>query len=127
MHVTDKAGMFIEVVDAIQTWRCKWEGLDHLTPTLCEWIIPDSNKKTAFIYMNYKRHKPNSNFPGRLITSGVGSLTENLSSLVALELKPLAEQLPHVHIDTNSVLRGIDEINSSGIITDDMDVIHGML
>lgn len=30
----------------------------------------------------------------------------------------------HVHIDTNSVLRGIDEINSSGIITDNMDVIH---
>lgn len=47
MHVTDKAGMFIEVVDAIQTWRCKWEGLDHLTPTLCEWIIPDSNKKNS--------------------------------------------------------------------------------
>ena len=45
MHVTDKAGMFVEVVNAIQTWRCKWEGLDHLTPTLCEWIIPDSNKK----------------------------------------------------------------------------------
>ena len=124
VHVSDKATMFAEVVDAINTWNCNWQDVSLLTPVLREWITPDATRKPGNIYMNYKRHKPDSNFPGRLITSGVGSLTENLSSLVALELKPLAEQLPHVLIDTNSLLRRLDEISDSGIIRNDMDIIH---
>ena len=95
-----------------------------MTPTLRAWLIPDAMKKPGYIYLNYKRHKPASNFPGRLITSGVGSLTENLSSLVALDLKPLAEKLPHVLIDTHLLLRKLQEINDSGIIRPDMDIIH---
>ena len=124
VHVPDTTLMYNQVTDAIQTWRCKWEEVTSLTPVLCEWVAPDSSKKPGNIYMNYKRHKPHANFPGRLITSGVGSFTENLSAMVALELKPLAEQLPHVLIDTNSLLRNIDTINASGTITGGMDVIH---
>ena len=116
--------MFKEVSDAIKSWICSWQNESLLTPKLQEWITPDSTKKPGNIYMNYKRHKPEQNFPGRLITSGVGSFTENLSSLVALELKPLAEQLPHILVDTNHLLRKIDEINATNIITSDMEIIH---
>ena len=124
VYIIDKASMFTEVLDAIKVWICNWQNESLLTPTLQEWITPDGTKKPGNIYMNYKRHKPDQNFPGRLITSGVGSFTENLSSLVALELKPLVEQLPHVLVDTNHLLRKIAEMNANNIITSDMDIIH---
>ena len=73
--------------------------------------------------MNYKRHKPQSNFPGRLITSGCGSYTENLSSLIALELKPRAESLPQILIDTNNLLRKIDNFNQCNTLPN-VDIIH---
>lgn len=122
--IIEQSTMYIEVVDIISSWCCKWENEHRLTPTLCQWITPDATRRPGFIYMNYKRHKPQSNFPGRLITSGVGSLTENLSSLVALELKPLVLQLPHVLIDTNHLLRRLQEINGSNIIKKDDNIIH---
>ena len=122
-QIDNKSLILTEVTMAIEAWCSKWENEKLLTPTLCQWLTPDNSRKPGNIYMNYKRHKPESNFPGRLITSGVGSLTENISSLVALELKPLAKHLPHVLTDTNHLLRRLKEINDSNIIKN-KDIIH---
>ena len=108
-HVTTN-----EVTNKIVDWAEKWKSNKLLTTKLTEWIIPSSDNKPGKISMNYKKHK--KDFPGRLITSGCGSLTENLSSLVATTLKPLAEALPHIIMDTNEQLRKIDKLNASKIL-----------
>ena len=51
--------------------------------------------------MNYKKHK--KDFPGRLITSGCGSLTENLSSLVEAVVRARPSGVKGQYIKTASL------------------------
>ena len=44
---------------------------EEFTPALKNWMI-DRNADYGYFYMNYKAHKPEKEYPGRLITSGCG-------------------------------------------------------
>ena len=80
-------------------------------------------KSTRKDLYELQKHKPEKDFPGRLITSGCGSYTENISALVAIELKKCAFDLPHVLRDTNHLLQNIDDINLSGKL-EGQNIIH---
>ena len=80
------------------------------------WLTPNDKNKPGKAYMNFKKHKPEQNYPGRLITTCCGSFTENLSALTAIELKKRAHILPYIAIDTNHVLRKLHELNESGVL-----------
>jgi hypothetical protein len=86
--VEDKEAMRDKVTSEIREWTQKWQPQEKfLTDKLMSWIIPSQDNQPGKIYLNYKKHKPEKNFPGRLITSGCGSFTENISDLIAAELK----------------------------------------
>ena len=69
--------------------------------------------------MNYKAHKPEKGFPGRMITSGCGSPTERLSSWCKYHLKPLMKKLPYRLEDTSHFLQKLIEYNSSHATCED--------
>ena len=69
--------------------------------------------------MNYKAHKPEKGFPGRMITSGCGSPTERLSSWCKYHLKPLMKKLPYRLEDTSHFLHKLIEYNSSHATCED--------
>ena len=71
--------------------------------------------------MLLKAHKPEQNFPGRLISTGCNSYTNTLSALTAIELSKV--ELPYVIKDINHFLKKIHEINLSEILTN-KEVIH---
>ena len=71
--------------------------------------------------MLLKAHKPEQNFPGRLISTGCASFTKTLSHLTAIELNKV--ELNYVIKDINHFLKRIKEINDSGIL-DDKDIVH---
>ena len=94
-----------------------------MTKKLIQWVIPNEHNKPGRIYLNYKKHKPEKDYPGRLITSGSGSPTENLSALTAIELKKRSHILPYILIDSNHLLRKLDAYNQSKILIG-RDIIH---
>ena len=114
--ILDNTSMRCTVYDAIKNWCDRWSSEPLLTPKILEWVTPDVTKKPGKFYLNYKKHKPEKNFPGRLITSGCGSLTENISILTSIELKKRAHMLTHVILDTNALLRKIDDVNDSEML-----------
>ena len=120
-YIEDHGHMSNMVVNKIESWVEKWKHLDVLSDKLLKWTVPNNTNAPGKAYMNYKKHK--EGHPGRLITSGCGSYTENLSEFTAHFLKERQKLLPHVAIDINQVLRKIDEINYSGSLKN-KNIIH---
>ena len=67
----------------------------------------DDNANFGYFYLNYKAHKPEKGYPGRMITSGCGSPTERLSSWCEYHLKPLMTLLPYRLEDTSHFIRKV--------------------
>ena len=76
-RVTDVEGAIPAINKRIQEWMEKYT--DEISPKLQAWMI-DTNADFGYFYMNYKAHKPEKGYPGRMITSGCGSPTERISS-----------------------------------------------
>ena len=69
--------------------------------------------------MNYKAHKPEKGFPGRMITSGCGSSTDRLSSWCEYHLKTLMKKLPDRLEDTSHFLQKLIEYNNTSATQED--------
>ena len=100
----------------IQGWMNKYT--EEISPKLQKWMI-DEDADFGYFYMNYKAHKPEKGYPGRMITSGCGSPTERLSSWCEYHLKPLMEKLPHRLEDTSHFLRKVIAYNERRLQEDD--------
>ena len=74
-------------------------------------MIPEKSAPGA-IYGLDKTHKSPPTL--RTITSGCGTVTENLSTFVAKILKPLVSHLPFVIMDTNQFLKLLERVKSKG-------------
>ena len=122
-EISNEKEMHTTITQKITEWANKWEGEKYMTKKLIQWIIPNEKNKPGRIYLNYKKHKPEKGYPGRIITSGSGSLTENLSALAALELKKRSHILPYILIDSNHLLRKLDAYNQSKDLLG-KDIIH---
>ena len=104
-----------ETSDAIKLWILKYT--DHaecpgLTLNFMEWVTPkvDTNEP-GVNYMNFKAHKKEQNYPGRLISTGCNSYIKNLSIFTAEELKKV--KLPHCLKDSDELLQKINLLNDS--------------
>ena len=74
-------------------------------------MVKDSSRP-GYDYINYKVHKPEANYPGRLVTSGCGSPTEHLAQFSEFYLHPISSSLQYVLKDTSHFLYQIDRFNS---------------
>ena len=70
-------------MDWIGVYKHSEEGL---TDKIANWITPDNTCKPGNNYVNLKAHKPEQNYPGRMISTGCASAVKNLSALTAHEL-----------------------------------------
>ena len=100
----------VKINDRIKGWTSKYP--QDLSPALVKWLV-DTEAGFGYVYMNYKAHKPEKQYPGRYITSGCGSPTERLSMWIEHYLKPLMDTLPCRLQDTPHFLRKLDQYNSS--------------
>lgn len=83
---------------------------EDLSPKQQQWMI-NERADFGYFYLTYKAHKPEKNYPGRLITSGCGSPTEHLSQWLEYYLKPLMDQLPYRLQDTSHFIRNVLSFN----------------
>ena len=102
--VTNPANAIDEINSRIQAWMNQYN--DQISPKLQDWMI-DYEADFGYFYMNYKAHKPEKGYPGRMITSGCGSPTERLSSWCEYYLKPLMKKLPYRLEDTSHFIRKV--------------------
>ena len=87
MH--DHQGAIQQCSSAIVTWTVKWSKEPGLTDKSKKLVIPSAEASFGNNYMNIKDHKPEKNYPGRLISTGMNTPTKNLAILTAFELKKL--------------------------------------
>ena len=106
----------------ISKWCYKYEDEAGVTAKLCQWLMPDDSCKPGNNYVNPKAHKPEKDYPGRLISTGCASAIKNLSALTAHELTKV--ELDYAIKDANHILRKIEEINQSGVLHGVDSVIH---
>lgn len=109
-NITKEENVLENINKKIHDWTV--ENKEQLTPKLRKALIPESSRP-GYNYGNYKSHKPEKNFPLRMITSGCGSPVQPLSKYVEHHLYPLVKELEHVIIDTRHFLRKLDEFNTN--------------
>ena len=107
-----------ETIDAIKVWATNFTAdpdCPGMTLNLIEWITPNIDEHEPGVnYMNFKAHKPEKNYPGRLISTGCNSYIKNLSIFTAEELKKV--ELPYCLKDSNELLNKINQLNESGVL-----------
>ena len=106
----------LQINNRIKAWIDKYPL--EMSPQLHEWVINDK-AEFGYFYLNYKTHKPEKNYPGRLITSGCGSPTENLSVWIEYHLKPLMSELSHRLEDCSEFLRKLELYNEKRCAQED--------
>ena len=101
---------------SITDWTINHKEELGMSTNFKEWVIPNDENLPGVNYMNIKAHKPEKNFPGRLISTGCNSYIQNLAIFTAQELKKV--QLKHCLKGTNDLLQKIKLLNESGILKD---------
>ena len=109
-YVENPSTIIDEIISTIRVWT--GENEEHLSSKLMSNLI-DESSRPGYAYGNYKAHKPASNYPLRVITSGCGSPVQRLSSYVEYHLHPLVATLDYVIIDTPHFLRTIKTFNNN--------------
>ena len=116
--IEDQAGQIQTTISAVKSWILKYVDAPDcpgMTLNYIDWVTPSAdNNEPGTNYMNFKAHKPDKNFPGRLISTGCNSYIKNLSILTAEELKRV--DLPHCLKDSNELLHRIEQLNKSGVL-----------
>ena len=106
-----------ETCSEILEWTGKWRSRG-LSDKWINFITSYSSPGPGINYPLIKTHKPGN--PARVITSGCGTPTENLSLFVEKYCKTVVETIPcHVQ-DTRHMLNIIDELNLEGVEDGDL-------
>ena len=92
-----------------------------MSPIVKELVMPTHKNKPGNNYIYLKAHKPEKNYPERLISTGCASHTKVLAAITAHELSKV--KLPCIIQDTNDFLRKIKHLNESGVL-EGKEVIH---
>ena len=118
----DKAQAEEQTKLAIINWCSKYKNEIGLTDKIYQFVTPDDFCKPGNNYVNPEAHKPEKNYPGRMISTGCASAIKNLSALTAHELTKV--ELDYAIQDTNHILRKIDEINELGVLSEVTSIIQ---
>ena len=86
----------------------KWVNKGEITQPLLDCIL-HVRAKPGKNYGLIKTHKPNN--PIRLITSGNGTVVENLSVFTEYFLHPCVKKEPQILADTTALLKKVEDIN----------------
>ena len=86
----------------------KWVNKGEITQPLLDCIL-NVRAKPGKNYALIKTHKPNN--PIRLITSGNGTVFENLSVFTEYFLHPCIKKEPQILADTTALLKKAEDIN----------------
>ena len=119
--VHNKEEAVLQTTTAIKDWTVKFSSEPGMTTAISNMVIPDETCKPGNNYINPKAHKPDKNYPGRLISTGCASYTKTLSALTAVELCKV--NLQYVIKDTNHLIRKIEEVNQLGVL-ENQEVLH---
>ena len=119
--IEDKTMGINEAKIAIQDWCIKYANEEGMTTEIVSAILDHEECKPGNNYLFMKAHKPEQNYPSRLISTGCASFTRNISHLTAIELSKV--ELPYVMKDINHFLSKIQEVNNSNIIGG-QEIIH---
>ena len=118
-QISDQQKQIQSTISTIKEWVLKYTvqpDCPGMTLNFIEWVTPSEDKNEPGVnYMNLKAHKPEKNYPGRLISTGCNSYIKNLSIFTAEELKKV--ELPHCLKDANELLIKIRQLNESGRLT----------
>ena len=120
--IDNKEQAITGVIETIEDWTEKYANEPGMTPKIKTWIIPTTDNKAGNMYVNPKAHKPDKNYPGRLISTGCASHTKNLSILTAHELKKVT--LQYNLKDTGDLLRKIDKLNEERVLEKYDEILH---
>ena len=82
-----------------------------MTEKVKKWILGTGSEKPGNNYIDLKAHKPEKNYPGRLISTGCNTLTKNLAILTSHEMKKV--ELKYNVKDTDHFLQKIYLMNES--------------
>lgn len=99
------------------TWADKWRPRG-LSDKWIDFITSNSSPGPGVNYPLIKTHKPGN--PARVITSGCGTPTENLSLFVEKYCKIVVDTIPCRVQDTRHMLNIIDELNLKGVENEDL-------
>jgi hypothetical protein len=106
-----------ETCSEILEWTGKWRSRG-LSDKWIKFITSYSSPGPGINYPLIKTHKPGN--PARVITSGCGTPTENLSLFVEKYCKTVVETIPCRVQDTRHMLNIIDELNLEGVEDGDL-------
>ena len=106
-----------KTIVAIDKWVDKWKPWG-LSDKWIEFITENTNAHPGVNYPLIKTHKVNN--PARVITSGCGTPTENLSLFVEKYCKVVVDSISCRVRDTSHMLGIIDSLNEKGILDGDM-------
>ena len=122
IEIHNKPEAIKEVIQTVIQWTEDYKDEKGMTKKVKNWIIPTEEQKPGNMYCNPKAHKPEKNYPGRLISTGCDTYIKNLSILTSHELKkvPLKYNLK----DTNALLRNIEDINKKGTLKNFDEILH---
>ena len=114
IKIKDKEAAATTATEKITQWTITHRHEKGMTKKIVDWVRPDDNNKPGNNYANLKAHKPQLNYPERLISTGCESYTKHLAAITAYELKKI--KLEYVIEDTNHLLRKVDEINDNNLL-----------
>ena len=107
----------LDTVKVIEDWVDKWRPLG-LSDKWIKFIISTTDVHPGINYPLIKTHK--SNNPARVITSGCGTPTENLSLFVEKYCKVGVDSIKCRIRDTADMLEIVDDLNEIGIQEGDL-------
>ena len=81
----------------------------YISESTCKYLSVDENTRAGRFYLLPKIHKRGC--PGRPVISGCNTPTEEISSFVDSQLKPLVPSIPSYVKDTNDFLRKLIELD----------------
>ena len=113
--ITNQDTAINSCIESISNWTLKYCDEPGMTNKVVKWVIPNHENEPGNNYINLKAHKPQKQYPGRLISTGCNSFTKNLAILTSYELKKV--DLEFCLKDTNEFLRQIDAFSKSGKLT----------
>ena len=121
MIVEDKSAALRTIKDSITEWTVRHADEPGMASTISSLVIPNDSCKIGNNYINPKAHKPEQNYPSRMISTGCAAPTKSLAALTAVELSKV--KLPYIIEDLNHFLRKIKSINQEESLKG-KDIIH---
>ena len=80
-NISDNTDVISDINSKIKSWAVKYSEAGDISSKIADNIVKPSSRP-GYDYGNYKAHKPEADYPLRVITSGCGSPLEGLANFL---------------------------------------------